>query len=62
MNNKFSLNLCNKYLLSYRDEFNKTYETGFYAKDAYECLILAKEFNEYIRAYPNSVIRIKQKF
>ena len=53
---------CNKYVLSYRDSSNKTYQVGFYARDAYDCLLLAKEFNSYIYEHPNSVIRIQQKF
>ena len=53
---------CKKYLLSYKDSSNITHKIGFYAKDAYECLILAREFNEYIHNHPNSIIRIQQKF
>ena len=53
---------CKKYVLSYRDPSNKTYQVGFYARDAYDCLLLAKEFNSYINKHPNSVIRIQQKF
>ena len=57
-----SIKSCNKYVLSYRDSSNKTYQVGFYARDAYDCLLLAKEFNSYIYEHPNSVIRIQQKF
>ncbi len=53
---------CNKYLLSYKDSSNKTQQLGFYAKDAFDCLILAREFNSYVHDHPNSVVRIQQKF
>ena len=53
---------CNKYVLSYKDSLNKTHEVGFYALDAYDCLILAKEFNSYVHDNPGSVTRIQQKF
>ena len=53
---------CNKYLLSYKDQSNKTHQVGFYARDAYDCLMLAKKFNTYVHDNPNSVIRIQQKF
>ena len=53
---------CNKYVLSYKDSTNKTHEVGFYALDAYECLMLAKEFHSYVHDNPGSVIRIQQKF
>ena len=53
---------CNKYLLSYLDSSSNTIEVGFYARDAYDCLMLAREFNSYIHDHPESVIRIKQKF
>ena len=53
---------CNKYLLSYKDSSNNTNQLGFYARDAYDCLMLAKEFNRYIYNHPNSVVRIQQKF
>ena len=52
---------CKKYLLSYKDSMNKTNQLGFYARDAYECMILAREFNRYIYDHPNSVVRIQQK-
>jgi len=53
---------CNKYVLSYKDSTNKTHEVGFYARDAYDCLKLAREFNTYVHDNPGSVIRIQQKF
>jgi len=53
---------CNKYVLSYKDSSNNIYEIGFYARDAYDCLMLAREFNSYIHDNPRSVIRIQQKF
>ena len=52
---------CNKYVLSYKDSSNNTHQLGIYASDAYNCLLLAKEFNSYIHDHPNSVIRIQQK-
>ena len=52
---------CKKYLLSYKDPSNNIQQLGIYARDAYECLILAKEFNSYIHDHPNSVKRIQQK-
>ena len=53
---------CNKYLLSYKDSSNNTQQIGIYARDAYDCLNLAKEFNSYLHDHPNSVVRIQQKF
>ena len=55
------LKSCKKYLLSYKDSANKTHQLGIYARDAYDCLILAKELNSYIHDHPNSVKRIQQK-
>ena len=52
---------CNKYVLSYKDSSNNTHQLGFYARDAYECLMLAREFNSYLHEHPGSVIRIQQK-
>jgi len=56
------INSFNKYVLSYKDSTNKTHEVGFYAQDAYDCLMLAKEFNTYVHDNPGSVISIQQKF
>ena len=53
---------CNKYVLSYKDSSNNTHKIGIYARDAYECLILAREFNSYLHDQLSSVIRIQQKF
>ena len=53
---------CKKYLLSYKDSSNSTQQIGFYARDAYDCLMLAREFNSYVHDHPNSVTRIQQKF
>ena len=53
---------CNKYVLSYKDSSNNTHEVGFYARDAYDCLMLAREFNTYLHDHPGAVIRIQQKF
>ncbi len=53
---------CNKYVLSYKDLSNNTHEVGFYARDAYDCLMIAREFNSYVHDHPGSVIKIKQKF
>ena len=53
---------CNKYVLSYKDASNNTHQIGIYARDAYDCLMLAKEFNTYVHDNPNSVVRIQQKF
>ena len=53
---------CNKYVLSYKDSSNNMHQIGIYAKDAYDCLLLAKEFNSYLNDNPNSVVRIQQKF
>ena len=52
---------CKKYLLSYKDSSNNTHQIGIYARDAYDCLMLAREFNSYVYAHPNSVTRIQQK-
>ena len=53
---------CNKYVLSYKDSSNNTQQQGYYARDAYDCLILARGFNSYLHENPGSVIRIQQKF
>jgi len=53
---------CNKYLLSFKDSLNNIQQLGIYAKDSYECLMLAREFNSYVYDHPNSVVRIQQKF
>ena len=53
---------CKKYVLSYKDSSNSTHQLGFYARDAYDCLILAREFNSYVHDHPRSVVRIQQKF
>lgn len=53
---------CKKYVLSYKDSFNKTHQIGIYARDAYDCMILASEFNKYLYEHPKSVFRIQQKF
>ena len=57
-----SIKSCNKYLLTYKDSSNNTHQIGFYARDAYDCLMLAREFNSYVYNHPGSVIRIQQKF
>ena len=53
---------CNKYLLSYKNSSNEMQQIGIYARDAYDCLLLAREFNSYLHDNPNSVVRIQQKF
>ena len=53
---------CNIYALSYKDLSNKIHQVGFYARDAYDCLMLAREFNAYLHDRPRSVVRIQQKF
>ena len=53
---------CNKYILSYKDSSNNTHELGFYALNAYDCLMLARGFNSYVHDNPSSVVRIKQKY
>ena len=57
-----SIKSCNKYVLSYKDSSKKTHEVGFYARDSYDCLILAREFNSYVHDNPRAVISIQQKF
>ena len=52
---------CKKYLLSYKDALNNIQQIGIYARDAYDCLMLAREFNSYVHDHPNSVVRIQQK-
>tara|TARA_B100000963_G_scaffold334282_1_gene327347 strand:- start:21 stop:206 length:186 start_codon:yes stop_codon:yes gene_type:complete len=53
---------CKKYLLSYKDASNKKHQLGIYARDAFDCLILAKQFNSFINDHPKSITRIQQKF
>ena len=57
-----TIRYCKKYVLSYKDSSNSTHQIGFYARDAYDCLMLAREFNSYVHDHPNSVTRIQQKF
>ncbi len=52
---------CKKYVLSYKDSSSNTQQIGIYARDAYDCLMLAREFNSYVHDHPNSVFRIQQK-
>ena len=52
---------CNKYLLSYKDSSNYTHEIGIYARDAYDCLMLAREFNSYVHDNPGSVIPVHHR-
>ncbi len=56
-----SIKSCKKYLISYKDSLNNIHQLGIYARDAYDCLTLAREFNTYIHDHPNSVTRIQQK-
>ena len=53
---------CNKYVLSYKDSSNNTHQIGIYARDSYDCLMIARGFNSYVHDHPNSVVRIQQKF
>ena len=53
---------CKKYVLSYKDASNSTHQLGFYARDAFDCITLAREFNSYVHDNPGSEIRIQQKF
>ena len=56
-----TLKYCKKYLLSYKDTSNNINHLGIYALDAYDGLMLAKQFNSFINNHPNSVTRIQQK-
>ena len=53
---------CKKYVLSYKDSSNNMHQVGFYARDAYDCLMLARDFNSYVHDNPRSVVRIQQRF
>ena len=57
-----SIKSCKKYLLSYKDSSNNMHQLGFYALEAYDCLILAREFNSYLNDHPRFVVSIKIKF
>ena len=50
-----------KYLLSYKDSSNNTHQIGIYARDAYDCMMLARVSHSYVYAHPNSITRIQQK-
>ena len=52
---------CKKYLISYKDSSNNLHQLGIYARDSYDCLMHAKQFNSNICDNPNTVIRIQQK-
>ena len=53
---------CKEYLLGYKDSSNNKHKLGIYAQVAYNCLMLAKQFNSFISDHPNSVTRIQQNF
>ncbi len=53
---------CNKYMLSYKDSSNNTHQVDFYARDTFDCIMLAREFDSYLDDHPGSVIRTQQKF
>ena len=53
---------CKEYLLSYKEIKQYIHHLGIYAQDAYDCLMLAKQFNSFINDHPNSVTRIQKKF
>ena len=55
-----SIKSFNKYLLSYEDSLNNTQQIGIYARDAYNCLTLARDLNSYVNDHPNSIVRIKK--
>ena len=57
-----SIKSFKKYLLSYKDSSNNIQQIGIYARDAYDCLMLAREFNTHVNDHPNSVVRIQQKY
>ena len=52
---------CKKYLLTYKDASNNLHQLGIYARNAHDCLMLAREFNSYVHDHPNAVTRIQQK-
>ena len=52
----------NKYILSYKDSLNNTRQLSLFARDSYDCLMIAREFNSYVHDHPSSVIRIQQNF
>ena len=60
--NSTPIKSCNKYILSYKDSSNKEHQTGIYARDAYDCLIIAREFNSYLLDHPNTEAKILHKF
>ena len=51
---------CKKYLLTYKDSSNNLHQLGIYARDAYDCLMLARDFNSYVHDHPNAVKRIQK--
>ena len=51
-----------KYVLSYKDSSNNTQQIGIYARDSYDCMMIAREFNSCVHDHPGSVIRTQQKF
>ena len=52
----------NKYILSCKDSANIKHQIGIYARDAYDFLIIATEFNSYFLDHPNTELSILQKF
>ena len=57
-----SIKYCKKYVSSCKDSSDKKNQLGFYARDAHESLIFAKEFNSFIHEHKSCVISIHQKF
>ena len=56
-----SIKSFKKYLLSYKDSSNKIHQLGIYARDAYDCLMISKEFDSYMPDHSILVTRIQQK-
>ncbi len=57
-----SIKYFNNHVLSYKDSSNNNHQLGFYVRDAYDGLMIAREFNFYVHNHPGSKIRIQQKF
>ena len=62
MTNAFNtIKSCKKYLLSYKDSSNNTHQLGFYARDTYDCLMLARDLKN-LNDNPSSVLIAKKSF
>ena len=52
----------NKHVLIYKDTSNNTNQIGFFARDTFDFLILAKEFKSHLKNNKGAMVQIQKKF